>query len=213
MPTRKRLPVPTQALLAATAQLELTPISKQELLDTKKALRDCDEGEWGEGFHKATPILFEYSNWLATHPSMREPDNRRDFAKKWGLPTGLLNDIEENPEFVRMQASRFRLAGFNRQTHNLVMENLARMATSPRAKAADVELFLAQSGTLKPKVAVQLDGDDLSKMSDDDINAELARLGGNKTLDGEFLLVDGSNAAADGPPDRSAGINSDNHGE
>lgn len=162
--------------LPPAQELELTPVSAAELRSVKHALALVDEGEWGEDFHAAPEIIFEYSRWLATIPQMREPEDRRAFAKKWGLPTGMLNDIEEHPEFVRMHAERYRLAGFNRQTHNMVMENLARMASSPFAKAGDVELYLQQTGTLKPKVAVALTGDDLKDLSDEELERELEKI-------------------------------------
>lgn len=179
MAAARKLPVNR---LLPIQSVESTPISRDELRSVKRALAMCDDGEWGPTFEEAPAIVFEYSSWLATHPSMRDPESRRDFAKKFGLPTGLLNDIEEHPEFVRMHAERHRLAGFNRQTHNLVMENLVAKATSPYAKAAEIELFLSQTGTLKPKVAITLDSDDLSKMSDDELEREFSKLSNGTRL-------------------------------
>lgn len=136
------------------------------------------EPEWGELFELAPVEVFEFADWVCTPVQLREPKTRAEWSELFGVPGTLRTQMEQHPEFQRLVITKNK-GTFSPLSVLLVNENLERAATDTRrTDVRAIELFLRQTGTLRPVATVQanISLDDPSKMDEDALQAEYDRI-------------------------------------
>lgn len=136
------------------------------------------EPEWGDLFEYAPPEVFEFAEWVCTPVQLRDPKTRGEWSERHEVPAVLRTQMEQHPEFQRLVITKNK-GMFSPLAVLLVNENLERAATDTRrTDVRAIELFLRQTGQLRPAATVQanISLDDPSKMDEDALQAEYDRI-------------------------------------